>query len=120
MTQTVIVKSLAPILVVDAIEPCLPFWHAVGFRLGITVPEQSPHVFAIVSSGDIEIMLQTRASVLEDTPAVATAVTGSVLYIGVESLEPVLAALPDARRVAVFVFSTPACPGRTRAAGTSS
>ena len=90
------VKSLAPILVVDSIEPCLPFWQAVGFQAGMTVPDRPPYVFAIVSSGEIEIMLQTRASVLEDTPAVAASVTASILYISVGSLEPVLAALADA------------------------
>ena len=93
---TAAVKSLAPILVVDAIEPCLPFWQAVGFQAGMTVPDQAPYVFAIVSNGGIEIMLQTRASVREDTPAVAENVTASILYISVASLEPILAALSDA------------------------
>ncbi len=94
--STAAVKSVAPILVVDAIEPCLPFWRAAGFEPGVTVPEAPPYAFAILSSAGHEIMLQTRASVIDDTPAVADSVTGSVLYISVDALEPVLAALAGA------------------------
>ena len=85
-----VVKSLAPILVVDAIEPSLPFWAAVGFQTTMTVPEQSPYVFAIVASSAIEIMLQTRASVLDDTPAVAASVDrlGPVYQRGVAGADP--------------------------------
>jgi len=25
-------QSLSPVLIVDAIEPCLPFWMALGFE----------------------------------------------------------------------------------------
>ena len=95
-TESVSITSLAPILIVDAIEPCLSFWRAVGFGLGMTVPEQPPYRFAILASGAIEIMLQTRASAAEDTPAVAQSVQASVLYISVASLQPVIDALPDA------------------------
>jgi hypothetical protein len=96
MSGEIGVKSLTPILVVDAIEPCLAFWQAIGFMVGITVPEAPPFVFAILNQGGIELMLQTRASVAEDTPAVAEAVRASVIYISVEALAPILAALPDA------------------------
>ena len=96
MTEPVSVKSLAPILVVDAIEPSLPFWRAAGFNAGMTVPEQPPYAFAILANGATEIMLQTRASVAQDAPAVAGSVTASVLYISVAALQPVLDALPEA------------------------
>ena len=96
MSDEITVKSATPILVVDAIEPCLPFWHAIGFKPVMTVPDASPFAFAILHCGAIEVMLQTRASVAEDVPAVADAVRSSVLYVSVESLAPVLALLADA------------------------
>ncbi len=90
MSEGVSIKSVTPILVVDAIEPCLPFWAALGFSAGMTVPEASPYGFAILQCGAIELMLQTRASVAGDVPAVAQAVQASVLYITVASLAPIL------------------------------
>jgi len=32
-------QSLTPILLVDAIEPCLDFWMRLGFQVTIEVPE---------------------------------------------------------------------------------
>ena len=96
MSNPVKLKSVTPILVVDAIEPSLPFWQALGFSAGTTVPEASPFVFVILTCGAMEVMLQTRASVSEDTPAVADSVRASVLYLSVDALGPVLAALGDA------------------------
>ncbi len=90
------VTSATPILIVPDIAPSLPFWQALGFALSMSVPEAPPFAFAILHRGSIEIMLQTRASVAEDTPAVAQHVQASVLYLGVELLEPILAAFPDA------------------------
>ena len=31
-------KRITPILIVDEIEPCIPFWEAVGFDRGAEVP----------------------------------------------------------------------------------
>jgi hypothetical protein len=90
------VQSATPILVVPSIEPCLVFWQALGFAPTMTVPDASPFDFAILHRGGIEIMLQTRASVAGDTPAVAEHVRASVLYLSVDSLEPILAAFAEA------------------------
>ena len=96
MSDAIKLKSATPILVVNAIEPSLPFWQALGFAVGMTVPDASPFVFAILNCGAMEVMLQTRASVAEDTPAVADSVHASVLYLSVDALAPVLAAVGDA------------------------
>ncbi len=96
MNDLIGVKSATPILVVDVIERSLPFWHALGFTTGVTVPDASPFVFAILTCGTMEVMLQTRASVADDTPAVAESVRASVLYLSVEAIAPVLAAFKDA------------------------
>jgi catechol 2,3-dioxygenase-like lactoylglutathione lyase family enzyme len=96
MRETVMFKSLAPILLVDAIEPSLPFWcDGLGFSLATTVPEAGPYEFAIVAREGIEVMLQTRASAAEDLRIDLPAGPG-VVYISVDSLGPVLAALGEA------------------------
>ena len=86
-------KQLTPVLIVSEVEPCLEFW--VG-RLGFEVTNKVPGddgrlVFASVQQGSIEIMYQTRASVLHDIPAAARDLTGhSVsLFITVSDLDAV-------------------------------
>ncbi len=96
MSDEIGVKSATPILVVDCIETCLPFWRTIGFTPVMTVPETPPFAFAILHCGAIELMLQTRKSVSEDDPAMARAVQASVLYISVTSLAPIPASLADA------------------------
>jgi hypothetical protein len=96
MTDSISVKSLAPILLVDAIEPSLPFWvDGLGFARTVSVPETVPHAFAIVARDGIEVMLQTRASAAEDLGS-AVPSGPSVVYISVGALGPVLAALGEA------------------------
>ncbi len=96
MSDAMDVRSATPILLVDSIESCLPFWDRVGFKPVMTVPEASPFAFAILQCGAIELMLQTRISAGADVPAVARAVQASVLYVSVASLAPVLASFADA------------------------
>ncbi len=96
MPDEISVTSATPILVVDAIETCLPFYETIGFKPIMTVPEAPPYAFAILQCGAVELMLQTKASVAEDVPAIGRAVQASVLYISVASLAPVLARLADA------------------------
>ena len=96
MSDEISVKSATPILVVDSIEACLPFWGTVGFKPVMTVPETSPFAFAILHCGPIELMLQTRKSVSDDVPAVGRAVQASVLYLSVASLAPILESFADA------------------------
>jgi catechol 2,3-dioxygenase-like lactoylglutathione lyase family enzyme len=102
MTQTIEVKSLAPILVVDEIEPVLPFWvDRLGFALVTTVPEASPFHFAIVARDNLQVMLQTRGSASEDLNVDMGTVGTGVVYISVAALDPVVAALGKDADVAV-------------------
>jgi uncharacterized glyoxalase superfamily protein PhnB len=93
-------KQLTPVLVVEKVEPCLDFW--VG-RLGFEVTNQVPDpngglVFASVQKGPIEIMYQTRSSVVQDIPSAAGELGGhSVsLFITVDDLEAVEKAVQGA------------------------
>ena len=90
-------NRLTPVLVVDAVEPCIQFWIE---RFGLVPESEVPGddgklVFAIVKKGDVEIMYQTRASVAAERPAEARELVGhsTALFITTEDLNAVEVAL---------------------------
>lgn len=92
--------QLTPVLVVDRVEPCLAFWTE---RFGFAVENQVPGpdgalVFASAKRGAIEVMYQTRASVIADNPAMATELDGHsvALFLTVSDLDAVERALEGA------------------------
>jgi len=88
-------KSLTPVLYVEAIEPVLPFWvDRLGFEKTAEIPEGDRLGFVILRRGGVELMYQTRASVQGDLPQLAdTPMGGSLLFIQVDDLEEVARAL---------------------------
>jgi uncharacterized glyoxalase superfamily protein PhnB len=97
-------KKATPLITVDAIEPCLPFWtDRLGFELLATVPHGDTVGFAMLNRGGVELMYQTRASVaadlgesgapagLADEMASGTA----TIFVEVETLDPLIEALGD-------------------------
>jgi uncharacterized glyoxalase superfamily protein PhnB len=89
-------QSLTPILMVDAIEPCLGFWEKLGFQVTVQVPEGDVLGFVILNNGSVEVMYQTRASAAKDVPAMADFPSSSILYIHVTNIDEVIAALAGA------------------------
>jgi len=91
---------LSPVLVVDRIEPCVEFWvERFGFQVSNQVPgPDGTLLFASVAREGVEIMYQTRASVLADNPGAAGDVTGhsAALYFTVSSLDDVERAIAGA------------------------
>ena len=84
-------ETLCPVLIVDEVEPCIAFWKD---RFGLTVENQVPGddgklVFASVKSGAIEVMYQTKASVVADSPGQARELTGhsTALFFRVDDLD---------------------------------
>jgi hypothetical protein len=96
MTERVQVQKLRPILVVQAMAPCLEFWARIGFSPTITVPDTPPFGFAILARDGIELMLQTAESVEDDLSGAAGHVAAAVIYVSVPALDPVIEALADA------------------------
>jgi uncharacterized glyoxalase superfamily protein PhnB len=93
-------KKLTPVLFVEAIEPCLPFWvERLGFEKTVEVPHGDRLGFVMLVRDDVEVMLQTRASVAEDVPALAAEPSRSFLYIEVADLAPVVERLQNAEIV---------------------
>ena len=91
-------RKLTPVLIVDAIEPCLPFWvDRLGFAAVATVPHGDAIGFAILVKDGVEVMYQTRASVEEDNaasaPAAGAAADATALFIEVEDIDAVAAAV---------------------------
>jgi uncharacterized glyoxalase superfamily protein PhnB len=78
-------NKLSPVLVVDAIEPCLSFWvDRLGFAKIAEVPEGDRLGFVILQKDGIEVMYQSRESVRKDIPAMADVPAGGTsLYIDV-------------------------------------
>jgi hypothetical protein len=94
-TPTPMLKRITPLLVVDAIEPELPFWKRLGLEVQVEVPEGERIGFAILSKDEVELMLQTRASIANDVPAALPLFENatSSLYIEVDSLDEVIGRL---------------------------
>ncbi len=64
--------KVTPVLVVDAIEPSLPFWvDRMGFAKVVEVPAGDRLGFVILVCNGVELMLQTGDSVREDEPKFA-------------------------------------------------
>jgi uncharacterized glyoxalase superfamily protein PhnB len=84
------VKKLTPVLVVESVEECLPFWcDGLGFAKTTEVPHEGTIGFVILTSGGAELMLQSRASVRADIAVLADDTYRSTLYLEVEDLAPV-------------------------------
>ncbi len=98
-------KQLTPVLVVKQVEPCLGFWTGrLGFKKVHEVPGPDGKVmFASVEREGVEIMYQTRASVIADHPAMEKQLDGHsiVLFITVYDLDTVEKAVAGAPVVKV-------------------
>ena len=90
------VQKLTTLLVVDAIEPCLGSWSALGYEVTDRVPAEGPLAFAILTAKSGEIMFQTKASLQDDLPAVAERGPTHVLYAVVDDITEARKALRGA------------------------
>ena len=92
------ITKVTPILIVDRIEPCLPFWvDALGYDKRAEVPHEGALGFVLLENGAGEIMLQTRASMAADIAEVAALDPHTVLFVEVASLEEARRATRGAR-----------------------
>jgi uncharacterized glyoxalase superfamily protein PhnB len=71
-------KSLTPVLIVDEVEPCAEFWTSrVGFEQTSQVPgDDGKLVFTILQKDGVELMYQTKASVVAESPGQKGELTG--------------------------------------------
>lgn len=97
------VKKITPVLLVDAIEPILPFWvDRLGFTKVMEVPDGNKLGFVDFQKGSVEVMYQTYASVEKDAPPDMSAAARkgpTYLYLEVDNLDAVLDAMKAVRKV---------------------
>ncbi|HLL81021.1 MAG TPA: VOC family protein [Longimicrobium sp.] len=96
------IKKLTPILYVERIEPSIAFWtDRLGFERTAEVPHEDHLGFLILQKDGVEVMYQTRDSVLADAPAVAEGLTmaGSMLFFEVDDIDAVERALQGVEQV---------------------
>ncbi len=102
-TKTMNVKRITPVLLVKEIEPILPFWiDRLGFTKTIEVPDGNKLGFVTFQKGATEVMYQTYASVEKDAPpsmSVEARKGPTYLYMEVDNLDAVLAAMKDVKIV---------------------
>ena len=90
--------KLTPNLVVASVESSLAFYEGVlGFNRGVTVPEESPFMFASVTSGAIEIFFNLRSAAEAEYPAFAGKPIGltGTLFIEAKEIEALYEHLKD-------------------------
>ena len=83
-------KKLTPNLLVANVERSLAFYvGTLGFERGMTVPDESPLVFAAVTSGPVELFFNDRATAVKEYPAFGGKPIGAsgTLYIEVEGVD---------------------------------
>src|SRR5690242_6519313 len=96
------IKRLTPNLYTDNVSACVKFWvDRLHFEKTVEVPEEGGLAFAALHKGNIELMYGSYAS-LEREPLAAGAFqkgTGT-LFIEVDDLDTVLAAMNDLPKIA--------------------
>ena len=83
-------KRLTPNLVVASVERSLAFYiDTLGFARGMSVPDESPFVFASVTSGPVEIFFNDIAAAIREYPAFAGKPIGATgtMFIELEGVD---------------------------------
>ncbi len=99
-TAKLVVKKLTPVLLVDAIEPCLPLWvDRLGWEKTAEVPDGDTLGFVMLAKDGVELMYQTWSSAEKDTghPTIRATGTSVGVFIEVSNLDEIekqLAGLP--------------------------
>lgn len=85
-------NKITSILYVETIESCLGFWvDGLGFEKTAEVKDRDSLGFVILTSGKVEVMLQTYRSLEKDIPGIVDSLRGSpsVLYIDVDDINEI-------------------------------
>lgn len=100
------INQTTPIFYVDAIEPALSFWTALGWKKEVEVPFGGSLGFVILKYENRELMLQTHACLAEDLPQASKLTPKHSLYLDVASLDEAKKSIAGGR-VLVEERSTP-------------
>jgi uncharacterized glyoxalase superfamily protein PhnB len=79
--------SISPNIFVKDINKTIDFYKQLGFELTMTVPEDQPYVFALMSCGKVVFMFQTFESLGDELPTISRQDGGSLLlYIQIKGI----------------------------------
>ena len=93
-------NSIVSNLIVPSIEACLPFYvERLGFTQTVDVPHEGKLGFVILKRGNLELMLQSCASVAADIAGLDPDGFRAALYIEVDQLAPIRKALEGWPRI---------------------
>jgi hypothetical protein len=89
--QQSVIRKLTPVIMVEAIEPCIPFWERVGFVKTAEVPEGGRLGFVILAKDGVEVMYQSYESVEKDAPGLVPSAHGTAagFFIEVSDIESI-------------------------------
>ena len=95
MTRAASMLSSTPVLYVEAVEDCLPFWERLGFAREVEVPHGARIGFVILARDGVQVMLQSFESGAADVPPLAAEQRRgpTFLFVKVADLEAVESAL---------------------------
>jgi catechol 2,3-dioxygenase-like lactoylglutathione lyase family enzyme len=80
-----VLNKLTPNLIVSDVARSVAFYRDVlGFQVQQTVPDAAPFVFAIVTSGSVEIFLNARDAAVQEYPAFRDRPIGGTLTLFIE------------------------------------
>jgi len=88
--MTLQATKLTPNLIVSNVEKSLAFYtNVLGFTRGMTVPEQSPFVFASVTSGPVEIFFNDRSTITKESPQMSGLAFGggNTMFIEIDGID---------------------------------
>ncbi|MEP6834147.1 MAG: VOC family protein [Gemmatimonas sp.] len=92
------ISKITPVLVVDAVEPCAQFWQKLGFVRVAEVPHGDSLGFVILVGNDIELMYQSKESVIADDAKIGSLLNagGASLFVEVPNLKAAVKAVRGA------------------------
>ena len=96
--SSITVKKITTVLAVETVEPSLDFCTSnLGFEFTVTVPHEDTLGFAILVKDNLEVMLQSVASILADLGSTSGEINGrsAALFIEVADLAAVEHGLGD-------------------------
>jgi len=96
------INKLTPNLIVSNVEQSAAFYRDVlGFSVQMTVPDAPPYAFAIMTSGPVEVFLNSPEAAYEEYPSFKNQPLGGTmtLFMEVTEIEEVYASLAPQVRV---------------------
>lgn len=93
-------ESLTPNIFVKDMEATISFYQKLGFTKIMSVPEQAPYDWVMMSCGSVMVMFQTFSNLGAALPEVTRANGGSLLfYIKIKGIRDFLKQIGESAKV---------------------